>query len=149
MIGGIYTADGKDLSLKATMPQFLEMEKKHGSIIKALVARKKESQGGASGTSGARYSLFLSFKDGMQTLTDTLADRLPHDCVRLGTKVSHLDYQSDQEKWQVHLANGERTAKQPGLYRPPRTRCSGIGQNSRSQPVRVPCLLSPMPPPPS
>ena len=77
MIGGIYTADGKDLSLKATMPQFLEMEKKHRSIIKALVARKKESQGGASGTSGPRYSLFLSFKDGMQTLTDTLPSVCP------------------------------------------------------------------------
>ena len=108
MIGGIYTADGKDLSLKATMPQFLEMERKHGSIIKALVARKKESQGGASGTSGARYSLFLSFKDGMQTLTDALAERLPDDCIQLGTEVSHLSYQSDEEKWQVHLANGEQ-----------------------------------------
>ena len=108
MIGGIYTADGKDLSLKATMPQFLEMEKKHGSIIKALVARKKESQGGASGTSGARYSLFLSFKDGMQTLTDTLAQRLPDDCIHLGTKVSGLDYRSDEAKWQVHLATGKQ-----------------------------------------
>ena len=119
MIGGIYTADGKDLSLKATMPQFLEMEKKHRSIIKALIARKKESQGGASGTSGPRYSLFLSFKSGMQTLTDTLAERLPDDCIQLGTKVSRLDYRSQveaqpksrsigEEKWHVHLANGEQ-----------------------------------------
>ena len=108
MIGGIYTADGKDLSLKATMPQFLEMEKKHRSIIKALVARKKESQGGASGTSGARYSLFLSFKDGMQTLTDTLAARLPDGCLQLGTQVSSLNYHSHEEKWDVHLANGEQ-----------------------------------------
>ena len=108
MIGGIYTADGKDLSLKATMPQFLEMEKKHGSIIKALVARKKASQGGASGTSGARYSLFLSFKNGMQTLTDTLAAGLPDACIRLGTKVSSLNYRIQKEKWDVNLASGEQ-----------------------------------------
>ena len=108
MIGGIYTADGKDLSLKATMPQFLDMEKKHGSIIKALVERKKESQGGASGTSGPRYSMFLSFKDGMQTLTDTLADRLPDDCIQLGAKVDSLNYESEREKWPVQLANGEQ-----------------------------------------
>ncbi len=108
MIGGIYTADGKDLSLKATMPQFLEMERKHGSIIKALAARKKASAQEASGTSGARYSMFLSFKDGMQTLTDTLADRLPDDCIQLGTKVTSLDYQSQEEKWHLHLANGEQ-----------------------------------------
>ena len=110
MIGGIYTADGKALSLKATMPQFLEMEKKHGSIIKALVARKKESQGGASGTSGPRYSMFLSFKSGMQTLTDTLAERLPDDCIQVETEVSHLDYQDQEGKWQIHLANGEQMA---------------------------------------
>ena len=108
MIGGIYTADGKDLSLKATMPQFLEMEKKHGSIIRALVARKKASQGEASGTSGPRYSMFLSFKDGMQTLTDTLAERLPDGCIQLGARVSCLEYEEQKKKWNVHLANGER-----------------------------------------
>lgn len=125
MIGGIY-ADGKELSLKATMPQFLEMEKKHGSIIKALVARKKESQGGASGTSGARYSLFLSFKDGMQTLTDTLAKRLPDDCIQLGTKVSSLDYRSAEEKWDVHLANGEKMKSDLVCVALPAHRAAGL-----------------------
>lgn len=126
MIGGIYTADGKELSLKATMPQFLEMEKKHGSIIKALVARKKESQGGASGTSGARYSLFLSFKDGMQTLTDTLAKRLPDDCIQLGTKVSSLDYRSAEEKWDIHLANGEKMESDLVCVALPAHRAAGL-----------------------
>ena len=126
MIGGIYTADGKDLSLKATMPQFLEMEKKHRSIIKALVTRKKETQGGASGTSGARYSLFLSFKDGMQTLTDTLAERLPEDCLQLGTEVSSLDYRSEEEKWDVHLANGERMESDLVCVALPAHRAAGL-----------------------
>ena len=40
MIGGIYTSDAENLSLKATFPRFLEMEKTHGSIIKALRAQK-------------------------------------------------------------------------------------------------------------
>ncbi len=124
MIGGIYTADGKNLSLKATMPQFLEMEKKHGSIIKALVARKKESQGGASGTSGPRYSLFLSFKDGMQTLTDTLAERLPDECIQLGTKVSSLDYQN--QKWDIHLANGEQMESDLVCVALPAHRAAGL-----------------------
>ena len=44
----------------------------------------------------------------MQTLTDTIADRLPDDCIQLGTKVSHLNYQDQKEKWSVHLANGEQ-----------------------------------------
>ncbi|HEV7842858.1 MAG TPA: protoporphyrinogen oxidase, partial [Pyrinomonadaceae bacterium] len=32
MVGGIYTADPEKLSLKATMPRFLEMERKHRSL---------------------------------------------------------------------------------------------------------------------
>src|SRR5688572_1471122 len=36
MIGGIYSADPENLSLQATMPRFLEMEREHGSIIRAL-----------------------------------------------------------------------------------------------------------------
>ena len=139
MIGGIYTADGKDLSLKATMPQFLEMEKKHGSIIKALVARKKESQGGASGTSGPRYSMFLSFKDGMQTLTDTLAERLPDDCIQLGAKVSSLDYQSQREMARSSSEWGT-TGGGSGLCCAPCTPCSGLGRNSRSESVGIPRL---------
>ena len=35
LVGGIYTADPNDLSLKATLPQFLAMEREHGSLIRA------------------------------------------------------------------------------------------------------------------
>ena len=78
MIGGIYTADPERLSLQATMPRFLEMEREHRSLIRAL--RKQDSrrvlEDAGSETSGARYSLFLSFDRGMQVLTDTLEERI-------------------------------------------------------------------------
>ena len=35
LVAGIYTADPNDLSLKATLPQFLAMERDHGSLILA------------------------------------------------------------------------------------------------------------------
>lgn len=77
MVGGIYTADPEYLSLRATMPRFLEMEQRHRSLIRAL--RKTvpgQSASVAPEASGARYSLFLSFDRGMQVLTDTLAERV-------------------------------------------------------------------------
>jgi oxygen-dependent protoporphyrinogen oxidase len=78
MVGGIYTADPERLSLQATMPRFLEMEREHRSLIRAL--RKQNSrtvpEEARSETSGARYSLFLSFDRGMQVLTDTLEKRI-------------------------------------------------------------------------
>ena len=35
LVGGIYTGDPNDLSLKATLPQYLAMEREHGSLIRA------------------------------------------------------------------------------------------------------------------
>ena len=71
MVGGIYTADPETLSLRATLPRFLEMERNHRSLILALLRQGREQKAGAS---GARYSLFLSFKRGVQALVDALAN---------------------------------------------------------------------------
>ena len=106
MIGGIYTSDAENLSLKATFPRFLEMEKTHGSIIKALRAQKKQATETSRDTSGPRYSLFLSFKSGMQTLIDTLADILS-DSIRLNTPVEHIQQAPDGTGWRVALSTGE------------------------------------------
>ena len=106
MIGGIYTSDAENLSLKATFPRFLEMEKAHGSIIKALRAQKKQASETSRDTSGPRYSLFLSFKSGMQTLTDTLT-QVVSNSIRLNAKVKRIQQASDRNRWHVSLANGE------------------------------------------
>ena len=46
--------------------------------------------GGDAGTSGARWSLFVSADDGMRSLVDALAQRLPEGAVRLGSAVTAL-----------------------------------------------------------
>jgi oxygen-dependent protoporphyrinogen oxidase len=113
MAGGIYTADPELLSLRATLPRFLEMERTHRSVILAL---RRASRGrGANGTSsagkkasGARYGLFLSFDEGMQVLTDSLAARLPRGAVRSGTKVEGLEVDASAPGgWLVRTAGGE------------------------------------------
>ena len=106
MIGGIYTSDAENLSLQATFPRFLEMEKAHGSIIKALRAQKKQAAETSRDTSGPRYSLFLSFKSGMQTLVDTLTGVLAN-CITLDAKVAQVQHASDGNGWQISLATGE------------------------------------------
>jgi len=106
MIGGIYTSDAENLSLKATFPRFLEMEKAHGSIIKALRAQKKQASETSRDTSGPRYSLFLSFKSGMQTLTDTLTQAVSNS-IRLNAKVERIQQADDGKGWCVSLADGE------------------------------------------
>ena len=62
LAGGIYTADPKRLSMAATMPRFVEMERRHGSVVKGMRAARRCARGENSATSGARWSLFQSFR---------------------------------------------------------------------------------------
>ena len=101
MVGGIYTADPAHLSLQATMPHFLEMERRHGSLIRAMRHQQRVTK--PQGASGARYGLFVSFRHGMQTLVDRLADNLPPDAVRLNTRVHSLTRMPDTSGWRVQL----------------------------------------------
>jgi protoporphyrinogen/coproporphyrinogen III oxidase len=110
MVGGIYTADPERLSLRATMPRFLEMERRDRSLILSMwrAARRQKARGARpNGTSGARYGLFLSFDAGMQTLSDALAARLPSACVRLDTKVESVTPEGGARRWLVRTSGGE------------------------------------------
>lgn len=108
MVGGIYTADPELLSLRATMPRFLEMEHKYRSLLRALWhARRNQTLEEASGTSGARYSLFLSLDRGMQMLVDTLVAHMPASCVRLNTRAESLDFDAVAKRWKIRTNAGE------------------------------------------
>lgn len=87
MVGGIYTADPETLSLRATLPRFLEMEREHRSLILAMMRQGRAQK---SGTSGARYSLFLSFDRGVQVLVDPLT-RMNAD-FRVRTRAQRLTF---------------------------------------------------------
>ena len=110
MIGGIYTADPEKLSLRATLPRFLDMEREYGSVIRALWKQGSRpfpgsAAGANTGVSGPRYSLFLSFDQGMQVLVDELAARLPEGLVQLNTAVTALAFDRATSQWQVQLSS--------------------------------------------
>ena len=76
MVGGIYTADPEKLSLQATLPRFLEMERKYGSLFEAMQAGDELLGGADKTTSGARYGLFASLRNGMSQLIQALESRV-------------------------------------------------------------------------
>lgn len=94
LVGGIYTADPEKLSLAATMPRFLAMERTHGSVIRGLRATAGTTTG-----SGARYGLFAAHRDGMGGFVDAIAARLPDSTVQLRTAVESIDV--TDARWQV------------------------------------------------
>ena len=77
LIGGIYTGDPAKLSINAVLPEFVSMEKEYGSVIKGI-SEKYGASGISKTESVARYSLFVSFRDGLSTLTEGIIQAMPH-----------------------------------------------------------------------
>jgi len=102
LVAGIYTADPDELSLGATMPRFLELERRERSVILALWRASRRAP--EPGTSGARWSLFVTFARGMAELIDALAARLPAGAVRLGQRVTGVA--RNDGGWRIGLADG-------------------------------------------
>ena len=111
MVGGIYTADPEKLSLRATMPRFLEMERADKSLIRAMWKQRREGRAAeAKGMSGARYSLFLSFDEGMQVMVDAISARLKDVSLRLNAKVESLAFDEAAKRWQLRVGAEEAIA---------------------------------------
>jgi oxygen-dependent protoporphyrinogen oxidase len=106
LVAGIYTADPSDLSMKATLPQFPAMEQAHGSLIRAALRQAREARWAERNASGARYGLFVTLTDGMDTLPRALAGSLPAGTVRTGTAVRRISRPDPGSPWTIDLLDG-------------------------------------------
>jgi protoporphyrinogen/coproporphyrinogen III oxidase len=87
MVSGIFAGDARALSLRACFPKMWQLETDHGSLVRALIAtRRTRRKGDAVGAPAGRL---MSFRDGMQELTDGVARTLG-DRVRPGTPAVRL-----------------------------------------------------------
>jgi oxygen-dependent protoporphyrinogen oxidase len=91
MMAGIYVADAERLSIQSTFPMFVDMERKYGSLIKAMQASKKRPRPAPSGDSYKPPAMFTSLRRGMEDLTDTLVGQLKGE-LRPNCRVTGLRY---------------------------------------------------------
>ena len=108
IVAGIHAGDPEQMSVRATFPMFLDMEREHRSLILAMLKRRKVRQkaaaarggsgapgAGAPGTSGGARpagprSYFYSFKGGLQDLSDAIVATLPPERLHTGTGVKTM-----------------------------------------------------------
>ncbi|HEX6789745.1 MAG TPA: protoporphyrinogen oxidase [Candidatus Krumholzibacteria bacterium] len=86
LMSGIYNADAEAMSIMATFPRFRELEKKHGSLIRGMLASRPAKRGLAPGAP-ASTAAFMSLRGGVQELSDALVPRLTGD-LRHGTRIT-------------------------------------------------------------
>jgi oxygen-dependent protoporphyrinogen oxidase len=86
------------------MPQFLEMEERYGSVIKGMYQGLRKRKKGVMPDSGARYSLFVSFKKGMNTLVEALVRKIPEGSIKNGVTVEGI--KEGYDGWEVTTGDG-------------------------------------------
>ena len=106
LVAGIYTADPRELSMAATMPQFPRMEREHGGLIRGGRQLRRAAKGDATGTSGARYGLFQTLAGGMDILPGALEAALPPGTVRLRDAVRRVSRAHPETPWRVERLDG-------------------------------------------
>lgn len=116
LLAGIYAGDTYKLSLKATFPQFLQMEQKHRSLILGMKASVSKGNTPTDLPAIVQQSKFISFRNGLQTFIDHLVKALQEQSVDIltGTQVEEIKLvdeegasQSKASGYQVRLDNGQ------------------------------------------
>ena len=90
LLSGVYGGEASQLSVRAVLPRFAEMEAKHGSLGRAMLAAHKKM---GQANKGPSKPLFTSLKDGMQQMVDSLVSHLPFSSLRPTTAVQGLQRQ--------------------------------------------------------
>lgn len=105
LLGGIFAGDPEALSVRACVPQLVEAEAKHGSLIMAmreLRAKRRKAAGAGEGEASA----FLSLTRGMGDLVLNLAYKLRRTDVTKSTsvrRVARLEPNDARGRWAVEI----------------------------------------------
>lgn len=89
LMAGIYAGDATQISMKATFPRFLELERTHGSLIRGMLASRPASPalGRSAGGAGGR-TMFVTLKNGLAELTQALVAKVMASGAKLMTQQS-------------------------------------------------------------
>ncbi len=109
LVGGVHASDPSKMSLAATFPRLLEMEQKYGSLTKGFIAARRkveEMRRKYPAKPGEKpRTFFTSFVNGMQQLTDRMADVAGRERIRTGIAVTALR-RKDDGAWIAQLSDG-------------------------------------------
>lgn len=98
MMAGIHVSDAETLSLKASFPRFLEIERKYGSLTRGMIAARKNQP-------AAKLPMFMTMKHGLQALVNTLENKLAANTL-VGNGAKSIEKLGSE--WVVTLDNGRK-----------------------------------------
>jgi protoporphyrinogen/coproporphyrinogen III oxidase len=98
LLAGIHSGDPERLSMRATFGRFVDMERRSGSLIRALMLGRRPPHGSPG-------AAFYSLEGGLSSLVQALVGRLPASGVRLCATVTSVGRAGDALR--VAIAGGD------------------------------------------
>ena len=115
LVAGVHAGDPETMSVRASFPKFVQLEEENGSLIKGMVRKmasmhkaKKPATAAGSGQK-PRVTMFMTLKDGLSELIETLTTRLSKmdgTVLRTGASVSSIEKMDG--RYSVTLEGGEK-----------------------------------------
>jgi protoporphyrinogen/coproporphyrinogen III oxidase len=103
MLAGIYASDPELMSINSTFPMFVQTEQKYRSLIIGMLERKRQQM--IRQPKGKQpFSLFMTLKNGLDEMVETLVKKAININFRAGTKV--MDLSRAEEGWKLTLNDG-------------------------------------------
>jgi oxygen-dependent protoporphyrinogen oxidase len=122
LLAGVYGGNVEELSVRAVLPRFAEMERQQGSLVRATLRAKALAKANAH-----RYpqnkALFSSLKNGMEQLVGALLGALPQLSIRL--EQQEISVRQVNDDWQVE-SNGLQERFQAVLLAVPAPSAAGL-----------------------
>lgn len=100
LLSGVYGGEASQLSVRAVLPRFADMEAQHGSLGRAMLAARKKM---SAATKAPSRPLFSSLKNGMQAMVDALLALLDPKALKISSPVRSVLPKA--EGWQVEVGN--------------------------------------------
>jgi protoporphyrinogen/coproporphyrinogen III oxidase len=101
LLSGVYGGDAANLSVRAVLPRFADMERNYGSLGRAMLAARKKMR---AASNKSAPPLFTSLRNGMQQLIENLSAKL--NAPSLHTNCAVRSIQPQDSGWTVSTAAG-------------------------------------------
>jgi protoporphyrinogen/coproporphyrinogen III oxidase len=106
LVAGIHTSNPDNMSVLATFPRFVQMEQKSGSLILGMLSSMKNRPATPPPRPGApKTTFFMSFRNGMQALSDKCVEYIGKGSLRLNAGVKAVELRG--HGYAVVLESGE------------------------------------------
>jgi oxygen-dependent protoporphyrinogen oxidase len=94
LVAGIHASVPETMSLKATFPRFLDLEQEYGSLIRGMLVRRKKFAQFMKNRKGPERTMFVTLRNGMGELIETLRSRLNSESIFLEKQVISLEQEN-------------------------------------------------------